>query len=76
MPITVIGKEKKFHVCTCSTKETMQERLTSKNSEFHEEIVKAELLQLIKSYKPSSVSYVVDEMAKEQNKVVLRLPQI
>lgn len=54
----------------------MQERLTSKNSEFHEEIVKAELLQLIKSYKPSSVSYVVDEMAKEQNKVVLRLPQI
>lgn len=60
--------------CTSSTKKTMQEWLTSKLIVFDEGMVKAELMQIINLHKPSTVSYVVDEMAKEQNKVVLRLP--
>lgn len=60
--------------CTSSNKKAMQEWLASKNIEFHKDMVKAELLQLIKLHKPSSISYVVDEMAKQQNKIVLRLP--
>lgn len=60
--------------CSSSTKKAMQEWLTLKNIEFNEDMVKAELLQLINSHKPSNISYVVDEMAKQQNKIVLRLP--
>ncbi|XP_018567071.1 uncharacterized protein LOC108907761 [Anoplophora glabripennis] len=52
----------------------IQKWLSSKNIAFEEDMVKLELLDLVKKAKPLEKRYVVDEMAKANNKNVLRLP--
>lgn len=55
-------------------KDTIKQWLTSKNIAFEEDMLKAELMQIAKQHKSAYNAYVVDEMAKRQNKTVLRLP--
>jgi len=38
------------------------------------ELLKSQLLELANQFKPLSDTYVIDEIAKENNKIVLRLP--
>ncbi|XP_025202892.1 uncharacterized protein LOC112599971 [Melanaphis sacchari] len=38
------------------------------------ELLKSQLLELVNQFKPLSDTYVIDEIAKENNKIVLRLP--
>lgn len=57
-----------------SKKKEMQEWLASKNIEYSENMVRSELLTLIKSNKEKYVQYVTDELARKANKTVLRLP--
>lgn len=52
----------------------IQEWLTSKNIDFDETMVKAELLQIVKEHKNKYNLNIIDEMAKKQNKTILRLP--
>ncbi|KAJ8969535.1 hypothetical protein NQ317_008615 [Molorchus minor] len=61
---------------TSSTrKQDMRDWLTSKGIAYEEQMIKAELLQLIASFRQNfDNKHVVDEMAVSQNKVVLRLP--
>lgn len=48
--------------------------LITKNIDFEDDMLKAELLQLVNRNKNKYDKYAVDEMAKDQNKTVLRLP--
>lgn len=52
----------------------MQKWLQTKNIEFDINMKRCQLLHLIRQHKDAHNLYVVDEMAKEANKVVLRLP--
>lgn len=57
-----------------SRKKEMQDWLRSKNIGFHEDLVRVELLKLIQAHKAIYMKYVTDEIAKNNNKTVLRLP--
>ena len=59
---------------TSSKKKDMQDWLSSKNIDFNVHMVRSELLQLINLHKEQYNLYVTDEMARRNNKVVLRLP--
>ncbi|KAL3279003.1 hypothetical protein HHI36_016519 [Cryptolaemus montrouzieri] len=59
---------------SASRKVNIQEWLRSKNIAFGDDLIKAELLRIAKTHKPAYNKYVVDEMARNQNKIVLRLP--
>lgn len=48
--------------------------LENKGNEISESMVKVELLQIVAQQKNKFDKYVVDEMAKEDNKTILRLP--
>ena len=52
----------------------MQDCLSSRNIDFDVHMVRSELLQLINLHKERYNLYVTDEMAKRNNKVLLRLP--
>lgn len=55
-------------------KQQIVDWLLTKNIHFEEGLLKAELLQLVKQNKKKYEKYAVDELAKSQNKIVLRLP--
>ncbi|VEN53573.1 unnamed protein product, partial [Callosobruchus maculatus] len=57
-----------------SRKLDIQNWLRSKNISFHESLLKVELLQIVNEHKAEYNKYRIDEMAKEKNKLVLRLP--
>ncbi|XP_050504984.1 uncharacterized protein LOC126883468 [Diabrotica virgifera virgifera] len=59
---------------TSSKKKDMQEWLKVKNIPFNLEMVRSELLHLIRLNKNEYNMYVTDEMAKENGQIVLRLP--
>lgn len=59
---------------TCSKKSDIQEWLTSKNIAFERDMLKGELLAIVNSRKQEFNKYMVDEMAKEHNIIILRLP--
>ncbi|XP_018569785.1 uncharacterized protein LOC108909842 [Anoplophora glabripennis] len=59
---------------TSSKKCDIQEWLYSKNIPFDDTMVKAQLLRLVNDNKKQYNKYIVDEMAKAENKIVLRLP--
>ncbi|KAL3286751.1 hypothetical protein HHI36_001244 [Cryptolaemus montrouzieri] len=58
---------------SASRKATIHEWLRLKNIAFGDDLIKAELLRIVKTHKPAYNKYVVDEMARNQNKIVLRL---
>lgn len=58
---------------TSSKKQYMQEWLRSKSIEFVQDMVRSELLHLIRHHKEQYNVYVVNEMARKCNKIVLRL---
>ncbi|XP_031352063.1 uncharacterized protein LOC116177270 [Photinus pyralis] len=58
---------------TSTKKADIQTWLTSKSIPYEEDMVRAELLQLVKRAAVTP-KYVVDEIAKEHNRTVLRLP--
>lgn len=55
-------------------KADIQEWLRNKNIPFEEDMIKLELLSLVRMHKNKYNLYVIDEMAKDKNMVVLRLP--
>ena len=55
-------------------KQKIVDWLLTKNIKFEDGMLKAELLQLVKQNKSNYDKYIVDELAKAQNKNVLRLP--
>lgn len=59
---------------TSSRKKDMQEWLRLKHIEFDADMVRPELLHLIRLHKEQYNLYVTDEMAKKNNKIVIRLP--
>lgn len=59
---------------TASRKGDIAKWLQEKNIEFDEKMLKIQLLHLVKQHKKQYEKYVIDEMAKEQNKLILRLP--
>lgn len=59
---------------TASRKSEIQQWLRSKHINFEEDLLKVELLLIVNENKGKYNKYVVDEMAKAQNKTVLRLP--
>ncbi|KAJ8912219.1 hypothetical protein NQ315_009043 [Exocentrus adspersus] len=59
---------------TGTRKKDIQEWLQSKNIGYNEDMVRTELLNLVKIHKEKFNSYVTDEMAQNDNKIVLRLP--
>lgn len=59
---------------TTSKKKDMQEWLRSKHIYFDDDMVRTELLFLIRLHKEQYNMYVTDELAKKSDKVVLRLP--
>ncbi|XP_072400186.1 uncharacterized protein [Diabrotica undecimpunctata] len=59
---------------TSSTKKYMQEWLQIKNIPFDMEMVRSELLHLVRVNKDKYNMYVTDEMAKTNGQIVLRLP--
>lgn len=59
---------------TASAKSEIKEWLQSKNINFDENLLKVELLAIVKQNKEKYTRYIIDEMAKSQNKTVLRLP--
>lgn len=67
---------RKIEKCPTSTwrKDDIKEWLHSKNITFQEHILKTELVTLVREHRPAYTKYVVDEMAAQQNKLVLRLP--
>lgn len=52
----------------------VQEWLTKNNIRFDQNMLKVELLSLVKQHKPKYDQYVVDNLAKSKSKTVLRLP--
>lgn len=48
--------------------------LKQKNIPVDNSYVKAEVLGLVRKHKPAVKKYIVDEVAKAENKIVLRLP--
>jgi transposase len=59
---------------SASRKVDVQNWLRSKDIEFDQKMLKYQLLDLVKPHRVKYNKYVVDEMAKSQNKIVLRLP--
>lgn len=59
---------------TSSTKEEIKEWLRSKDIFFEEDYLKAELLQVVKSFKPNYNSYIIEDIARDENVKILRLP--
>lgn len=59
---------------TASKKCVIQDWLRSKGISFNDNMLKVQLLSIVKEHKKTYNKYVVDEMAKAQNKTVLRLP--
>ncbi|XP_072400960.1 uncharacterized protein [Diabrotica undecimpunctata] len=59
---------------TAWIKQKIKDWLRSKNIDFDEDMLKVELLQLVAPRKAEYNKYVIDELAKAQNKTVLRLP--
>lgn len=59
---------------TSTPKVDIQKWLSTKGVPFEDDMVRTELLALVKRMKPSAKRYLVDEMAKAENKSVLRLP--
>ncbi|KAJ8918507.1 hypothetical protein NQ315_015212 [Exocentrus adspersus] len=57
-----------------SKKADMQAWLRSKNIKFEEGMVRRQLLDIIRQHKERYNLYVTDEMAKKDDKIVLRLP--
>lgn len=66
-------KQIKYPTSTWKRSEIAQ-WLLSKNIDFECSFVKAELIQLVKSHKKQHDQYVLDEIARSQNKTLLRLP--
>ncbi|XP_076179541.1 uncharacterized protein LOC143152859 [Ptiloglossa arizonensis] len=60
---------------TTATKiESIKNWLISKNIQFDENLLKAELLAIVNTLRNKYDAYVIDEMARRHNKTVLRLP--
>lgn len=59
---------------TNTKKEEIIQWLKVKKNAFHEDMLKRELLKIVKDHKHQYEAHVIDEMAKEKNKKVLRLP--
>ncbi|XP_072384696.1 uncharacterized protein [Diabrotica undecimpunctata] len=59
---------------TASKKVDIQNWLQSKNINFDNSLLKVELLAIVNKHKKEYTKYIVDEMAKEKNQIVLRLP--
>ncbi|XP_043259683.1 uncharacterized protein LOC122401547 [Colletes gigas] len=60
---------------TTATKiENIKSWLISKNIQFDENLLKAELLAIVNTLRNKYDAYVVDEIARRHNKIVLRLP--
>ncbi|XP_072380521.1 uncharacterized protein [Diabrotica undecimpunctata] len=59
---------------TAWIKQKIKDWLRSKNIDFDEDMLKVELLQLVAPRKAEYNKYIIDELAKAQNKTVLRLP--
>lgn len=59
---------------TSTKKSDIQNWLRSKNIPFEESLLKVQLLEIVKQHKSKFNKYIVDEMAKSHNKLVLRLP--
>ncbi|KAJ8915262.1 hypothetical protein NQ315_014769 [Exocentrus adspersus] len=59
---------------TSTRKSDMKAWLQSKNIGYEENMVRSQLLHLIRQNKHKYNLYITDEMAKKENKVVLRLP--
>ena len=55
-------------------KQGIKDWLVNKNIEGENDLLKAELLQIAKEYKPAINIYAVDEIAKAQKKLIVRLP--
>ncbi|XP_022178621.1 uncharacterized protein LOC111039411 [Myzus persicae] len=55
-------------------KQDIMEWLKQKNIPVDNSYAKAELMNLVRKHKPEFEKYVVDEVAKAENKIVLRLP--
>lgn len=66
-------KQIKYPTSTWKRSEIAQ-WLLSKNIDFDCSFVKAELIQMVKSHKKQHDRYVLDEIARSQNKTLLRLP--
>ncbi|PSN30176.1 hypothetical protein C0J52_24176 [Blattella germanica] len=59
---------------TANNKDEIKNWLTSKGIPVESDSLKAELLDLVRKNKAPHNKYIVDEMAQEQGKLVLRLP--
>ncbi|XP_072377702.1 uncharacterized protein [Diabrotica undecimpunctata] len=59
---------------TAWIKQKIKDWLRSKTIDFDEDMLKVELLQLVAPRKAEYNKYVIDDLAKAQNKTVLRLP--
>ncbi|XP_072400288.1 uncharacterized protein [Diabrotica undecimpunctata] len=59
---------------TSSRKADIQEWLHLKSIPFDDSLLKVQLLALVNQHKKQYDKYIIDEMAKSQNKIVLRLP--
>ncbi|XP_053995333.1 uncharacterized protein LOC128885358 [Hylaeus anthracinus] len=60
---------------TTATKiETIKSWLVSKNIQFDENLLKAELLAIVNTLRSKYDAYVIDELARRSGKTVLRLP--
>lgn len=55
-------------------KKEIKDWLLSKNIQFDKKLSKPELLRIVNLHKSKYSAYVIDEMARSQNKTVLRLP--
>ena len=59
---------------TASRKSDIQNWLRFKAIKFEDAMLKVELLAIVNENKKAYNKYIIDEMAKEQRKIVLRLP--
>lgn len=57
-----------------SNKIAIKNWLSSKNISFDEEMLKLQLLEIVKTHKRDHDKYIVDEMTQSQGKTILRLP--
>lgn len=57
-----------------SKKQEIIDWLNEKRIEFEENLLKRELLAIVKEHRKLHEAYVIDEIAKTKNKTVLRLP--
>lgn len=55
-------------------KKDIQKWLRAKGIDFDESLLKVQLLALVKQHKSKYEKFIIDEMAKIQNKLILRLP--